>query len=40
MAIGAPGVKNAACLAAEILGLKHEKIREAYQKYRDELQGA
>jgi 5-(carboxyamino)imidazole ribonucleotide mutase len=39
MAIGSPGAKNAAYLAAEILGLKHEKIRQAYEKYRVELQG-
>lgn len=38
-AIGSPGAKNAAYLAAEILGLKHKKIREAYEKYRNELQG-
>jgi 5-(carboxyamino)imidazole ribonucleotide mutase len=39
MAIGGAGVKNAAYYAAEILGLKHDKIREAYDKYRRELQG-
>jgi len=39
MAIGSSGAKNAAYLAAEILGLKHEKIRQAYDKYRNELQG-
>jgi 5-(carboxyamino)imidazole ribonucleotide mutase len=39
MAIGSAGVKNAAFLAAEILGLKHGKIRESYEKYRRELQG-
>jgi len=39
MAIGSAGTKNAAYLAAEILGLKHDKIREAYDKYRKELQG-
>ena len=37
VAIG--GAKNAAFLAAEILGLKYDKIREAYEKYRSELQG-
>jgi len=31
------GAKNAAILAAAILGLKHEKVREAYEKYRREL---
>jgi 5-(carboxyamino)imidazole ribonucleotide mutase len=39
MAIGSAGVKNAAYFAAEILGLKHDKIREAYSRYRRELQG-
>ncbi len=39
MAIGSAGAKNAAFLAAEILGLKHDKIRNAYEKYRQELQG-
>jgi 5-(carboxyamino)imidazole ribonucleotide mutase len=38
MAIGKAGVKNAAYMAAAILGQKHEKIREAYEKYRQELQ--
>lgn len=40
MAIGSAGAKNAACLAAEILGLKYENIRVAYDEYRKELQGA
>jgi 5-(carboxyamino)imidazole ribonucleotide mutase len=40
MAIGTAGAKNAAYLAAEILGLKYDKIREAYEKYRSNLQGA
>jgi 5-(carboxyamino)imidazole ribonucleotide mutase len=39
MAIGSPGAKNAAHLAAEILGLKHDKIKRAYEKYRNELKG-
>jgi len=39
MAIGSAGAKNAAFLAAEILGLKHDKIRIAYDKYRKEMQG-
>ena len=39
MAVGTAGAKNAAYLAAEILGLKHDKIREAYEKYRSDLQG-
>ncbi len=39
VAVGGAGAKNAAYLAAEILGLKYEKIRKAYEKYRSELQG-
>jgi 5-(carboxyamino)imidazole ribonucleotide mutase len=38
VAIGSAGAKNAAYLAAEILGLKHDKIRKAYESYRSELQ--
>ena len=37
--VGINGAKNAAYLAAEILGLKYDKIRSAYEKYRSELQG-
>jgi len=39
MALDTAGAKNAAYLAAGILGLKHENIRQAYEKYRSELQG-
>ncbi len=39
VAIGTAGAKNAAYLAAEILGLKHDEIRKAYEKYRSDLQG-
>jgi 5-(carboxyamino)imidazole ribonucleotide mutase len=39
VAVGSAGVKNAAYLAAEILGIKHTKIREAYENYRRSLQG-
>ncbi|HUU08151.1 MAG TPA: 5-(carboxyamino)imidazole ribonucleotide mutase [Dehalococcoidales bacterium] len=39
MALDTAGAKNAAYLAAGILGLKHEDIRQAYEKYRSELQG-
>ena len=39
VAIGTAGAKNAAYLAAEILGIKYENISEAYAKYRRELQG-
>jgi 5-(carboxyamino)imidazole ribonucleotide mutase len=38
VAIGSAGARNAAYLAAEILGLKHDKIKKAYEKYRQELQ--
>ena len=37
VAIGSAGAKNAAFLAAEILGLKHDSVRENYEKYRQEL---
>jgi len=40
VAIGTAGAKNAAYLAAEILSLKHDGIRNAYEKYRSDLQGA
>ena len=39
VAVGTAGAKNAAYLAAEILGLKHDKIREAYEEYRRGLAG-
>ena len=38
VAIGTAGAKNAAYLAAEILGLKYNEIEKAYQKFRDSLQ--
>jgi 5-(carboxyamino)imidazole ribonucleotide mutase len=37
VSVGSWGVKNAAHLAAEILGLKYNSIREAYDRYRDDL---
>jgi 5-(carboxyamino)imidazole ribonucleotide mutase len=37
VSIGSWGVKNAAYLAAEILGLKYNSIRDAYEKYRTDL---
>ncbi|MBE0480297.1 MAG: 5-(carboxyamino)imidazole ribonucleotide mutase [Dehalococcoidia bacterium] len=37
MALGAAGAKNAAYLAAQILGLKHAGIAEAYNKFRAKL---
>ncbi len=39
VAVGSAGAKNAAYLAAEILGLKYDQIRKAYEKYRSDLQG-
>ena len=35
--IGTSGAKNAALLAAQILGIEHKEIREAYYKYKEEL---
>ncbi len=37
VAIGNWGARNAAYLAAEILGLKYDEIRQAYEDYRQEL---
>jgi len=37
MGIGKSGAKNAALLAAQILGVKHNEIKAAYEKYRQEL---
>jgi 5-(carboxyamino)imidazole ribonucleotide mutase len=37
VSVGSWGVKNAAYLAAEILGLKYNSIRDAYEKYRNNL---
>ena len=37
--VGSAGAKNAAYLAAEILGLKYESIRQAYDDYRLKLKG-
>jgi len=39
VALGSAGAKNAAYLAAEILGLKYDEIRQAYEEYRKGLQG-
>ena len=39
VAIGGAGARNAAYLAAEILGLKYEPIARAYEQYRSTLQG-
>jgi len=35
--IGKSGARNAALLATQILGIKHEKIKKAYNKYKMEL---
>ena len=37
VAIGSAGAKNAALLAAQMLGIKHAEIREAYAAYRKKL---
>ncbi len=37
VAVGSAGAKNAAFLAAQILGLKYENIRTAYDEYREGL---
>ena len=39
VAIGSAGAKNAAYLAAEILGIKHDEISQAYEDYRSQLKG-
>lgn len=40
MAVGSWGARNAAVFAVEILALKHDDIRERYEKYRRGLPGA
>ena len=37
MAVGSWGARNAAYYAAQILGLKYDNIRQAYEDYRREL---
>ena len=37
VAVGSWGARNAAYLAAQILGVKHERIRQAYDDYRESL---
>lgn len=39
VAVGPAGARNAAYLAAEILGLKYDRIRQAYENCRRTLQG-
>ena len=38
MAVGSLGARNAALFAAQVLGIKHDDIREAFENYRKELQ--
>ena len=38
--LGSSGARNAALFAAQILGMKHDDIREAFENYRNELQGS
>jgi len=40
VAIGEAGAKNAAFLAAEILGIKYDNIRQAYEDYRRQIAAA
>ncbi len=37
MGIGASGARNAALLAAQILGVEHKETKEAYRKYKEDL---
>ena len=37
VAVGSWGARNAAFLAAQVLGVKHEEIRQAYEDYREGL---
>ena len=39
VAVGSWGARNAAYLAAQVLGLKHEAIKRAYEEYRLGLKG-
>ena len=39
VAVGAWGARNAALLAAEVLGIKYDKIAEAVVQYREQLRG-
>ncbi|MFH1085100.1 MAG: 5-(carboxyamino)imidazole ribonucleotide mutase [Chloroflexota bacterium] len=40
VSVGAWGARNAAYLAAAILSLKHDKVRKAYEAYREGLRNA
>lgn len=35
--IGTPGAKNAALLAAQMLGVKYKEVKDAYEKYKQKL---
>ena len=37
VAVGSWGARNAAFFAAQVLGIKHERIRQAYDEYREGL---
>ena len=37
VSVGSWGARNAACLAAQIIGLQDERVRAAYEAYRAEL---
>jgi len=40
MAVGPWGARNAALFAAQVLGIKHDDIRESFENYRKELQAS
>ena len=40
MAVGSWGARNAALFAAQVLGIKHDDIRESFENYRKELQAS
>ena len=40
MAVGSWGARNAALFAAQVLGIKHDDIRESFENYRNELQAS
>ena len=40
MSVGSAGARNAALFAAQVLGIKHDEIRKAFENYRHELQGS
>ena len=40
MSVGSAGARNAALFAAQVLGIKHDEIRKAFENYRYELQGS